>query len=596
MCGISGVVSNLTEIQLDIEIQRMNSLIAHRGPDGSGSYIYKNVGLGHRRLSILDLSENGSQPMHWKERYTLIFNGEIYNYLEIREELFKQGYSFQSDSDTEVILAAYDFWKEDCLSRFNGMWSFALLDKSSDILFCSRDRFGIKPFYYSFTENTFRFGSEIKQLIEKQPSVETSVALDYLILGLEEATDDTFFKGIKKLTPGHYMKFDLSTMNFEVQPFYHLQPSGQTSLTGADYMTLLKSSISLRLRSDVRVGTCLSGGLDSSTVAALANEEYSFDERFFAIHAKSEEQKTDESGYAQKVSNHLDLNLCVVEPGYLEFIGKMDEVIYVQEEPFGSPSIFMQYFVFEEARKQKCSVMLDGQGGDETLLGYERYYPALIYSLPLLKKPKALLQSKNNSRLSMTEVIKYLLYFGSYKRRLRIAKKRLDFVKARYLSTFESNTLRRISDSYRDILSLQKIELTSSQLPHLLKYEDKNSMRHSIEARLPFLDYRVVECALALDKKEKIDSGWTKLVLRQQLNGLLPEEILWRKNKLGFNAPEEFWLKQYKEEMIQTIITSKFIAEFIEIDKIDFQVLDKRVFWRIFNLAKWSQIYNVQVS
>jgi asparagine synthase (glutamine-hydrolysing) len=576
----------------------MNDAIAHRGPDGEGIYCYKNVALGHRRLAILDLSELGKQPMHWRDRYTLIFNGEVYNYIEIRELLLKEGYAFQSETDSEVILAAYDFWGVECTTRFNGMWAFALLDREKEILFCSRDRFGIKPFYYTVSNEEFRFGSEIRQLITNNPVLNLSVALDFIITGIEEASDETFFKGVEKLTPGHNLIFDLQKNSYQVFPFYDLpdrkEIAGEGAITG--YMKLLEKSVQLRMRSDVRVGTCLSGGLDSSTVAALASKNYTFGDKFYAIHARSEEAATDESSYANMVSEYLDLNLMTVVPSYSDFVNDMDEVIRTQEEPFGSPSVFMQHFVFKEARRNNCIVMLDGQGGDETLLGYERYYPALIRSLPWSKRLKALWNSKKNSRLSMLEVIKYMFYFGNYKSRLNRVKSRSNFIRPEYLNTYQSNVLRKVSESYSDIEKLQKMELTRSQLPHLLRYEDKNSMRHSVEARLPFIDYRVVEFALNLENKAKIQNGWTKYVLRKGMSGQLPDQILWRKNKLGFNAPENLWLENYASEMEKVIRGSEMVNQLMDLDKLDLKQLDKRMRWRIFNLAKWEAAFNVRIE
>ncbi|WP_430404661.1 asparagine synthase (glutamine-hydrolyzing) [Fluviicola sp.] len=599
MCGISGIVSRKSIINSEEEIRRMNHIIEHRGPDGEGIFCHQNVALGHRRLAILDLSELGAQPMHWKELYTIVFNGEVYNYIEIREVLLKEGYVFQSESDTEVILAAYDFWGKECVTHFNGMWSFALLDKKKNLLFCSRDRFGIKPFYYTLSEEEFRFGSEIKQLLDEHPIINLPVALDFIIVGIEESTDETFFKGIVKLTPGHNLIYDLEKDRYEISPFYNLpdqrkKNENKDSITG--YISLLEESVRLRMRSDVRVGTCLSGGLDSSTVAALASKNYDHQDKFYAIHAKSEEAATDESAYANLVSDHLKLNLLTVVPSYEDFARDMEEVIRTQEEPFGSPSVFMQHFVFKEARKNNCIVMLDGQGGDETLLGYERYYPALIRSLPWSQRPKALLNSKKNSRLSMLDVIKYMVYFGNYKGRLNRVKRRAKFIRPEYLDRYQSQTLKKVSESYSDIREMQKMELTRSQLPHLLRYEDKNSMRHSVEARLPFIDYRVVEFALKMENDAKIHDGWTKYVLRKGMSGLLPDKVVWRKNKLGFNAPENIWLEKHASEMDKTIRGSVIFNALADLNQMDLNQLDKRMRWRIYNLAKWESIFNVRMK
>lgn len=578
----------------------MNDAIAHRGPDAEGFYHSGGMALGHRRLSILDLSELGTQPMHWKDLYTITYNGEVYNYLEIREELIALGYSFRSETDTEVMLAAYDCWGEECVSRFNGMWAFALHDHRRNVLFCSRDRFGIKPFYYRETTAVFVFGSEIRQLTlnQKHPVANMKILLDYLITGLEDCTSETFFEGIMKLPAGHNLVYDLERHTHQIRPFYEVQFDKTTGKLSemesvALYGERLTNSVKLRLRSDVKVGTCLSGGLDSSTVAALAAKLYTGEGKFQAIHAKSEELKTDESSYAQRVADHTGIELTIVEPDYNDFAAEIDTIIETQEEPFGSPSVAMQYFVLKKAREINCIVMLDGQGGDETLLGYERYYPAMIRTLPAYRKWKALRESYRNSKLTMKQTIAFMFYFGNYRVRLSRVKQRAQFLKKEYLHNFHSPSLEQLAASYADIRLLQKQEIKSTQLPHLLRYEDKNSMRHAVETRLPFIDYRVVETALSTNNAFKIKDGWTKYLLRKVISPLLPEEIVWRKNKLGFNAPEDIWLQKHLPVMETAIRESVILNELIDWNRFHIHALDLRMQWRLFNIAKWEQVCNI---
>ena len=599
MCGISGIINKNNKSVEESLIHQMTEIIAHRGPDSSGSYLYKNIAFGHRRLSILDLSSSGHQPMKYLDDLVITYNGEIYNFIEIREELIQKGYIFDSNSDTEVILKAYHCWGKTCVNYFNGMWSFSILDIKQKIVFCSRDRFGVKPFYYIENNDLFSFGSEISQLLPFLPNriLNKKVALDYLISGIEECSNETFFKDIYLLKGGHNLVFDLQTNSYEIERYYNLKLSDQKNTSVDDYIQELKRSITLRLRSDVKVGTCLSGGIDSSTISSFASTIYqNSNEKFMAIHAKSSEYKTDESEFAKIVSKIANINLNFVEPSYSDFKSNILSIIKIQQEPFGSLSIIMQYFVFKKAKELGCIVMLDGQGGDETLLGYERYYPAIVKSKKGIAKLKALLQSSKNSRLSLLDTIKYQYYFSNYKLRLKRLKFKNSFYKSEILNEYESEELRIISESYNDISILQKNEIESSQLPHLLKYEDRNSMANSIESRLPFLDYKLVELSLNTNNSLKIKDGWTKFILRKAAETILPKEIVWRKAKLGFNAPEKTWTKEFENEMIKEIEQSEILNNFIHFKKLYFKNLDLRTKWRLYNFSAWEKEFKVKLN
>ena len=599
MCGIGGIINKNNKSVEELLIHQMTDIIAHRGPDSSGSFLYKNIAFGHRRLSILDLSSSGHQPMKYLDDLVITYNGEIYNFIEIREELIQKGYIFDSNSDTEVILKAYHCWGKTCVNYFNGMWSFSILDIKQKIVFCSRDRFGVKPFYYIENNDLFSFGSEISQLLPFLPNriLNKKVALDYLISGIEECSNETFFKDIYLLKGGHNLVFDLQTNSYEIERYYNLKLSAQKNTSVDDYIQELKRSITLRLRSDVKVGTCLSGGIDSSTISSFASTIYqNSNEKFMAIHAKSSEYKTDESEFAKIVSKIANINLNFVEPSYSDFKSNILSIIKIQQEPFGSLSIIMQYFVFKKAKELGCIVMLDGQGGDETLLGYERYYPAIVKSKKGIAKLKALLQSSKNSRLSLIDTIKYQYYFSNYKLRLKRLKYKNSFYKSEIINEYESEELRIISESYNDISILQKNEIVSSQLPHLLKYEDRNSMANSIESRLPFLDYKLVELSLNTNNSLKIKDGWTKFILRKAAETILPKEIVWRKNKLGFNAPEKTWTKEFENEMIKEIQQSEILNNFIDFKKLYFKNLDLRTKWRLYNFSAWEKEFKVKLN
>ena len=597
MCGITGIISLKNEKISFEKIKEINDLIRHRGPDGEGFYIGENFAFGHRRLSIIDLSNDGNQPMILDDDFIIIYNGEVYNYVELREELKSLGVIFYTGSDTEVILKAYKEWGTDCVNRFNGMWSFSIFDKKKNILFCSRDRFGVKPFYYVKNSDFFSFGSEIKQLLPFNPSnkLNKRILADYLIYGFEEHNQETFFENIYKLEPSHNLIYNLSTHEIKIYSYYSLKDNVTKKLNitnhSEKFRDLLKNSIELRLRSDVKVGTCLSGGLDSSSIAMIASQIYG--DNFIGINAKSIQKDNDESDFAKIVAKKSSIDLHFVEPNTDDFYKVMKEVIKVQEEPFGGPSIFMQYFVFEKAKALGCKVMLDGQGGDELLLGYERYFPAYWLKLPLLSKMKEIVNFARNSRLSVKEVVAYLLYFTSYKLRDKLTKRKWSILNEDFVSLVNKDLIKKSARSYRNSAELQILEYKHLQLPHLLKYEDKNSMYHSIEARLPFLDYRLVQYGVSLPIRYKLKNGWTKFILRDSMKDILPEEIGWRKEKFGFEAPTKIWMED-KKMIIDEIKNSKILRSIIsDFDKLS--GLTDHQLWKLLNISLWEKIYKIEV-
>lgn len=601
MCGISGIINLNKNPASETEISRMNEVIHHRGPDASQIYLYKNLGIGHRRLSIIDLSIDGNQPMHYKEKYTIIFNGEIYNYIEIKNELIKNEYTFETNSDTEVILCAYDYWGEDCVSRFNGMWSFSILDKEKNVLFISRDRFGVKPFYYARYNSQFIFGSEIKQILEitNFRKVNYTILLDYLVWGFIDHTNNTFFEGISKLAPSHNLVYDLNTNDYQIKKYFDIEKTNYSGYKDDQVLSLFKDTlydaVSLRLRSDVKVGTCLSGGLDSSSIAAIAsslNSQRNVNP-FFAIHAMSTEKSTDESEFAIQVQEHCSLDLAIVKPSLDDFIRNIDEVIYTQEEPFGGLSIYMQYFVMQESRKKNCVVLLDGQGGDECLLGYERYYPAIFLEQRNLNGIREFIKGIRNSKISLIKMLGFTFYFPIFQLRKCLLIKKANFIKSKYIAEADESHLKMNSVNYFNLFNLQKQEIYSTQLPALLRYEDKNSMRHSIEARLPFLDYRMLQLSLSISFWHKIKNGWTKFILRQTVDSLLPKSIVWRKNKKGFEAPTNEWMKYIEKDLRKEILASNLLKEILN-ENLNIEKLDNNQKWRLYNVAKWEKIYKLK--
>lgn len=599
MCGIAGIINKNNTPVLNSDIEKITKAAAHRGNDDSGFFYENNFAFGHQRLSIIDLSESGKQPMQYLGRYCITYNGEIYNYIELKSELENAGYHFKTKTDTEVILAAFDFWKSACVNHFNGMWSFAIYDKIENKIFCSRDRFGVKPFYYYSDDFNFIFSSEIKQILTTvEPILNTKIAMDYLVYNLEEHTDETFFKGIKKLSAAHNLVFNLSDNTFEIKKYYDvkiiksvLEISEKDAVE--NFQLLMKRSVELRLRSDVKVGTCLSGGLDSSYIANQAAKLYENNNHgFSAITAQSISGINDETEYAKQVVEVSKLNWYLTKPNKNDFIDSIDEVIKCQEEPFFNTSNFMQYFVMKAAHENGIKVLLDGQGGDETLLGYTRYFPAIMKANHLWNYPKLLIETSRNSSLKISETIIQSLYFTNPEfRKLRLKKKH-SAISNEYLNLADDNWINKVAASYLDINDLQLLELTHTQLPKLLKYEDRNSMHFGVETRLPFLDYNLVEFNLSLPIYFKINKGWSKYILRKAMKGNLPDSIAWRKNKIGFESPENIWLSD--NVFFQNTINQSKILNTIYGNKIP-QKLTQHMLWKLFNIAKWEQIFNVKM-
>ena len=599
MCGISGIISRHGEAVPPRLIERITDLVAHRGPDGKGYFAGPGFAFGHRRLSIIDLSEHGHQPMRYRDRFCITFNGEIFNYLELRAELERLGHRFESGTDTEVILAAYAEWGADCCRRFNGMWAFAIHDAQARTIFLSRDRFGVKPLYYTRTDDHFAFGSELKQLLALQssPRANRRIVIQSLLTAFDEAGPETFFDGILSFPQGHVGVYHLETHALAIERYYQLAVDPEAAQLDeveatARLRDLFEDAVRIRLRSDVRVGTCLSGGLDSSATSAVGSRLYSASAShpFLGIHARSTDAERDESPFARLAAERSNIDLHVVEPSVTDFARNMDELIDTQEEPFGSPSMFMGWHVFQRARELGCRVMLNGQGGDEVLLGYERYFSAFLRSLPPVRFVREAMAQSRHSRLSLRDVLLYNVYFTNAALRIRQLKRR-SYLRPQVKDAFDFEIVRSSTRSFHDLESLQLLEISRTQLPHLLRYEDRNSMRHSVETRLPFLDYRVVELSISLRPELKIHDGWTKYVLRRAMDGQLPPAITWRRDKMGFEAPERTWLASARETMKREIAGSAILGQIAERDRLlkDFDALPLRRQWAYYMTAAWER-------
>ncbi|MDO9540309.1 MAG: asparagine synthase (glutamine-hydrolyzing) [Methanocalculus sp.] len=556
MCGIAGNYRFFSGSADKDLVRKMSEILRHRGPDGGGIFTSGRVSLAHRRLAIIDLSDAGQQPMA-NENGTLwiVYNGEIYNYIELRSELIHCGHRFSTETDTEVILHAYEEWGAGCLSRFNGMWAFAIWDTRDETLFCARDRFGIKPFYYTHVDDGILFGSEIKALLlhpEVGRTPDDEMVRTFLAWGIHDHSDRTMFAGVYQIPPGHSVTFTpsgtegpLQYFDLTVNPEVHSSPVTDETAPAALFGLLL-DSVRLRLRSDVPVGTCLSGGIDSSIVTALINRLIRTDapesvgERQKTFSACFADPKSDESPYMKIILDATGAANEQVFPDGDELQNDLATLLYMMDEPFGSLTCYSQYCVMRSASRQ-VKVVLDGQGADEELAGYIGYVPAL---------GRALWDSGDHiAALSAWyyAITRHLPFFLDARSQMAVRRRRRGCIKGDY------PVINRYAGPLSTIL---KREILKTNLPALLHYEDRNSMAFSIEARVPFLDYRVAEYIASLPLDQKVRKGETKFLLRQAIEGIVPEAIRKRTDKKGFSTPEAIWMKDVLADQMRSLFLS----------------------------------------
>lgn len=547
MCGITGILNFDTRPVELSQIKAMNDVISHRGPDGEGFWTSNklNVGFGHRRLSIIDLSENGKQPMHYLEqRYTITFNGEIYNYIELKSSLIQNGYTFKSGTDTEVLLALYDLKKENCLQDLDGMFSFAIWDEKEQTLFCARDRFGEKPFYYFKDQTRFVFASEIKQFwaIDINKKIDETKLSFFVEHGtIEDSTNitDTFYKNIKELDAAHCLIINKSN-NVHIKRYWDIELkatpfNGAIEQAAETFLELFTDSIRLRLRSDVPVGSSLSGGLDSSSIVMLVDLLKGKEVKQNTFSARFRDYAKDEGAHIEavvKACKNVEVHYTWPDKDYFESV--FDKVTYHQDEPFGSASIVAQYAVMELAKKNKVTVLLDGQGADEQLAGYLPYYHTYLNQL-YYSKPSAFKIEKAAYQKFHGLVYPYRSIEASETFRMKLGRHKKKLLKQEM--PYQNQLAKNL-----------KVSTTQIGLKELLRHADRNSMAHSREVRLPFLSHKLVEFVFSLPDSYKINNGWTKFVLRKSMNTILPTSITWRVDKVAYEPPQNKWMASDKYE------------------------------------------------
>ncbi len=624
MCGIAGCLNFSSDRipGIDNRLHVMSCLLRHRGPDGDGVWSHPrcNVGLAHRRLSIIDLSAAASQPMTDRSGNWIVFNGEIYNYIELREELGTQ--SFVTTSDTEVILFAYRRWGAECVKHLRGMFAFALWDEEKHALFCARDRFGIKPFYFTTVGDTFYFASEVKALLPFVENIETDLDgfKDYLAFQFCLA-GKTLFKGIKELLPAHTIR--IANGRLDIQRYwevYYALDFDHTAKYFEDHLSeLLLDSIRVHLRSDVPLGSYLSGGLDSSIVASLASQNARTP--FLGFTGKfSFSPEYDESRYARALAEACGFELYEVDISVEEFIKNIRRVIYQMDYPAAGPGSFSQFMVSQLAGRHR-KVVLGGQGGDEIFGGYARYL--IAYFEQCIKAAIDGTMNSGSFVVTYESIIPNLTALRNYKPLLKEFWRDglFDDMDKRYFRLVNRSPLlgdeiywERLGDyspyatfktvfnghnvgkqSYFDLMTHFDFK---TLLPALLQVEDRMSMAHGLESRVPLLDHPLVEFAATIPADIKFQNGTMKHIFKETFRSILPKAIVERKDKMGFPTPFAEWAQGEAREFVHDIFACQKAQERDLVDnrlvltKLSGESKFGRNIWGLLCLELWQQEFH----
>lgn len=596
MCGILGIIGGALPVT-ELVANSALDLLQHRGPDDRGVLQMENAWLGHRRLAIIDTGSGGHQPMVNQETgVALIFNGEIYNYIELREELAAQGYKFQSHSDTEVLLCAYLAWGQECIKRFNGMWSFLIWDPRINQAFFSRDRFGVKPFYYSLVRGRLSVASEPKALIAIYPElrkVDEQTLYRFLAKGLSCDSDRSFYAGINVLEPAHSGVFTPGWLAPKLMRYWDYPPASAKLADSSDllerFQAAFDDAVRLRMRSDVPVGITLSGGLDSTAVLHASERalqsQHSELKAFTSVYSvKPGENRLDELKWAQLAIQPYSRVRLVEVSAESDWLPVLRRIIWHLDGPECSPAVFPLWKIMKTASRQKVPVLLEGQGADELLGGYVQYAALVFLSdlrksvfRPGAKRIKQLIDDFNAYRQTF-ETPRFLFWLirvmfpilKDTNRRWFGAQGTLrpEFVKKAMAGIAEGEP---IAENQRQPLDRQLLsDFSKTILPGLLHYGDAVSMAHSIESRLPFMDYRLVELAFRLPQYLKVSNGETKRILREYLRKAGQVKIANRKDKIGYATPIDQWISGDGRAALRELLLSpdSRIAAYCEPEKI----------------------------
>lgn len=602
-------------------LEVMGKLIEHRGPDDNGTWTNKSCGFAHQRLSIIDL-EHGKQPMSEPGGNTVCYNGEIYNFVELREQL-KDFYDFKTDSDTEVILAAYRKWGKDCLQHFRGMFAFALWDDANKELFCARDHFGIKPFYYTMVDGVFYFASEVKALLPFLNEIKTDqdALKDYFVFQLY-LEGKTLFEGVKELSPGHMISIkngDISVQRYW-EVYYDIDFDHTRKYFEDNLRELIQDSINVHVRSDVPIGSYVSGGIDSSIVGSMATRA-SKDEVLAFTGKFSLGELYDESEYARALTDKAGIELIERDITANDFLNNIEKVVYHLDYPVAGPGAFPQYMISETAAQHR-KVVLGGQGGDEIFGGYTRYL--IAYFEQCIKGAVDGTLNNGNFIVNYESIIPNLVTLKNYKPLMKqfFSKGLFGPLDERYYHLIDrAPTLKKevkwgeFSSDYSPMDSFKRVfngnnvgkesyfdKMThfdfKTLLPGLLQVEDRMSMAHGLESRVPFLDKRIVEFAATMPADIKFLNGSLKMILVDSMKEELPDAILNRKSKMGFPVPFNEWSKNELKGMILDVFGSQkaqnrdFINNKAVLEDLQEEMSFGRKLWGLFSLELWEQQFH----
>lgn len=614
MCGI---LFNYSKDKIDKQHYSLKS-IKHRGPDNveikNFPFNSQWINIGHRRLSIIDLSDGANQPMSFqKSNIWITYNGELYNFKELRSNLIKLGYNFITNSDTEVVLVSYIHWGQDCLNKFNGMFSFAIWDNNKKKLFAARDRFGIKPMYYWKSKNSFSLCSEIKQLINFDgfvSQIENETVYQFLEYGNFAYSNKTMWKGVYELEPGHFLEIDfnyyLQTKKIDIHKWYSLNFNYKKKYSyqqaKIEFENLLTKSIKRRLQSDVNITTLISGGLDSTSIASILYDRFSYSNKLKTYSIVYDDNEFSEKNYIDIVNKKFNFDYTLINYNSKNYLTDLQNIIWHNDLPIVGRSIVPHFNLYQNIDSINYKVALEGQGADETLCGYGSFHLGYIIQLiSELKFTKFINEYKGYTKTrkgSTSSDIKTLFNY-SFPSLYKIIKR------TKQNTGFYNFQLQKLSSKNNRIESkLNKIYSTRfSILRSILHSVDRVSMSNSIETRVPFLDHELVEFILSLPIQYKINDGIRKSILRDSLVNYIPNEIYNRRDKMGFASPEKKWMStELKPTFLEGLsdaaelpfVNRKLISS--EINKINKNKknIDQSLI-RLFNLKKWVDIFNVNL-
>jgi asparagine synthase (glutamine-hydrolysing) len=635
MCGISGIIlKQKNNLNLIEKIVSLTDAIKHRGPDGEGfilaneqfvsphfnnqqnynrkelNYLPKvnlknspensYLAFGHRRLSIIDLSETGHQPMcDDTGKIWITFNGEIYNYLELKETLTKKGHKFISESDTEVVIAAYKEWGTNCVNQFNGMWAFCIYDKEKQFCFASRDRFGVKPFYYINKIDVFSFASEQKAFVKAnliETRINSNALHNYLINGLLENKPENFFDEINELMPGCNLIFDLKTNEIATKQYYDLKQHTNALNDCLSEKELiekisfsLENAIKIRLRSDVEVGTCLSGGIDSSALAVSISDITN--QPLFCFTTIFKNTTINEEHFADLVAKKINAKHYKVEPTLNGFLNELDNLIYSQDIPIWDTSTYAQYKVMELAKNNNIKVVLDGQGADELFGGYHHHFIAKWNNLFASRNYKNGINDISASKKTIAKPLQFYLK-EKVKQNYYLNKKQFGiFFNSDFIN---SNEIKNPSVFFNSVNEQLIDDIYQTRLKSFLKCEDRCSMWHSVESRTPFSDdVELINLMFSFNGNKKIKNGVSKYLLREAVKNKLPKEIYNRYDKKGFETPMQQWIQTIRPQIINEINEAHFdFVNYKQIQKTTSNsTFQNKLLFKLFVLSRWKKLF-----